>query len=107
MNVSNPESELLQQLQFAGLPMPAVEHRGIPGRRFRFDFAWPGLMIAAEVEGGTWNVGRHVTGSGYERDCEKYNAALLEGWRVYRFTTDMVRDGRALATLTEAIRRAQ
>jgi hypothetical protein len=47
--------------------------------------------------------GRHVRGRGYERDCEKYNAAALAGWIVLRVTTDMIQDGRALALLETAI----
>jgi very-short-patch-repair endonuclease len=46
--------------------------------------------LAVEVEGGMWTRGRHVRGEGYEGDCEKYNAAVLGGWRVLRFTTGML-----------------
>ena len=56
-----------------------------------------------EVEGGTWSWGRHVRPDGFERDAEKYNAAALAGWRVLRFTGKMVEDGRALATLRQAL----
>lgn len=52
-----------------------------PDRKWRFDFAWPGAMLALELEG----VGRHQTFIGYKADCEKYNAACLLGWRVLRF----------------------
>lgn len=72
------------------------EHTFLKGRRFRFDFAWPQHMIAVEIEGGTWAQGRHVTGTGFAKDCEKYNLATLSGWRVYRFTTQMVEDRSAI-----------
>jgi hypothetical protein len=62
---------------------------------WRFDFAIPGLFIAFEVEGGTFTNGRHTRGVGFEEDCEKYNAATLLGWRVYRVTRAMIEDGRA------------
>ena len=65
-------------------------------RRFRFDFAWPQHLIAVEIEGGTWTQGRHVTGAGFAKDCEKYNLATLNSWRVYRFTTQMVNDESAI-----------
>jgi hypothetical protein len=89
-------------LDAAGLPTPIREHRFAPPRRWRFDYCWPSLRLALEVEGGTWTGGRHVRGQGYERDCEKYNAAALAGWKVLRVTTGMVSDGRALSLLEQA-----
>lgn len=86
-----------------GLPPPIREYRFAPPRRWRFDYCWPDRRIALEIEGGTWNGGRHVRGKGYERDCQKYNAATLAGWTVLRVTTPMVRDGRALALLEQAL----
>lgn len=85
-----------------GLGEPEREYRFAPPRRWRFDYAWPGLRLALEVEGGTWSRGRHTRGRGYANDCEKYNAAALAGWRVLRVTTDMVRDGRAFLLLDRA-----
>ncbi len=64
-----PGAEMVRELQFH------------PERKWRFDFAWPGAMLALELEG----VGRHQTFVGYRADCEKYNAATLRGWRVLRF----------------------
>ena len=83
---------------------PILEHRFAPPRRWRFDLAWPSLRLALEIEGGTWTGGRHVRGKGYERDCDKYNAAALAGWTVLRATTAMLRDGRALALLQQALK---
>ena len=54
------------------------------GRRWRFDFAWPRRRVAVEVEGGVFSRGRHVRPSGFINDCEKYNAAALDGWTVLR-----------------------
>jgi len=67
-----------------------------PSRKWRFDFAWPALMIAVEVEGGVWSGGRHTRGKGFVEDCIKYNEAALLGWTVFRCTTDMVRSGQAM-----------
>lgn len=61
-----------------------------PPRKWRFDFAWPEKLIAVEIDGGTWSGGRHSRGTGFARDCEKLNAAALNGWRVFRFTPDML-----------------
>ena len=61
------------------------EYRFNPLRRWRFDFAIPMHAIAIEVEGGVWTQGRHTRGSGYIKDCEKYNSAVMLGWRVLRY----------------------
>ena len=73
-----------------------VEHewRFHPIRRWRFDYAIPEHMIALEVEGVTSRgKSRHTTISGYKKDCEKYNAAQLLGWRVLRYTQDQWKQG--------------
>ena len=72
-------------------------------RRWRFDFADPWHKIAIEVEGGSWVSGSHTRGSRFSKDCEKYNAAALAGWKVLRFTGEMIRDGRAMDTINAAL----
>lgn len=59
-------------------------------RRWKFDLAFPAKLLAVEVEGGTYSGGRHVRGKGFAADCEKYNRATELGWRVLRYTTEMV-----------------
>ena len=101
--VSVLEQIMLTQIEAAQLPTPDLEHRFHPSRRWRFDFAWIGQHLALEVEGGTWNGGRHTRGSGFEADTEKYNAATLEGWRVLRVTGNQVKKGQALVWLEQAL----
>jgi hypothetical protein len=101
--MSAPEDLLLCQIKAVGLPSPVREHRFHLVRRWRFDFAWPPELVALEVEGGTWTGGRHVTGSGYAKDLEKYNKAAIIGWLVLRVTPEMIDDGRALVWLEEAL----
>ena len=73
------------------------EYRFHPTRRWRFDFAWPKEKLAVEVEGVVWQgSGRHQRASGYQGDCEKYNTALVYGWRVLRVTRPHVENGAAL-----------
>ena len=67
------------------------EHKGIEGRKFRFDCANPSEKIAIEIEGGLWITGRHNHPLGMIQDMEKYNLAVLEGWKILRYTTDTVR----------------
>jgi hypothetical protein len=83
---SKPEQELTKALATSGLPPHVEEHRFDEhnGRRWRFDFAWPGQRVALEVEGGVFSRGRHVRPQGFIADCEKYNAAAIQGWRVLR-----------------------
>ena len=76
-------------------------------RRWRFDRAWLNCKLAVEIEGGTWVKGRHSRGAGMRADAEKYNAATLQGWRVLRFTGDMVKDGSAIATVVHALTTVQ
>lgn len=97
---------LLFQFQLAGLPEPQREFLFHRKRKWRFDLAWPDLLIAVEIEGGIWTGGRHVRGEGYEADCEKYNEAQLDGWMVLRFTPGMIKRGKAAVLIEKAIRRA-
>ncbi|MBF6589511.1 MAG: DUF559 domain-containing protein, partial [Ktedonobacterales bacterium] len=93
---SDLEQSLLFFLRVAGLPRPEREVTGIvPGRQFRFDFCYRRERLLIEVDGGTWQYGRHSRPAGYASDCSKINAATLAGWRVLRFTTDMVTSGEA------------
>lgn len=78
-------------LQLGGPPLKP-EYRFHPERRWRFDLASPIAKVAIELEGGVWSGGRHTRGIGFSGDCEKYNTAQLMGWRVFRFTTDMLND---------------
>jgi very-short-patch-repair endonuclease len=106
--VKSPAETLLAvQLDQAGIPFER-EHRFCE-RKWRFDFiVWkPGFVdghrvgkAAIEVEGGSYT-GGHKRGRAYESDCDKNNAAMDLGWRVYRFTPAHVNDERAL----EQIRR--
>lgn len=90
------------QLKAAKLPVPTLEFRFHPPRQWRFDLAWPAFMIAFEREGGTWTGGRHNLASGFERDCEKYNQAAIDGWLLIRGTVSMIRQGLALHDLRRA-----
>ena len=55
-------------------------------RRWRFDFAEPNVKLAIEIEGGVWIKGRHIRGSGFIKDIEKYNKAIELGWTILRYT---------------------
>jgi very-short-patch-repair endonuclease len=101
--VSHLEATLEFHMKAAGLPALEREFRFHPPRRWRFDFVLLDQKLAIEVEGGTWTNGRHVRAQGFSADCEKYNQAVLDGWRVLRFTGDMVKSGEALRVIEEAL----
>jgi len=86
-------------------PLPEREYLFHPTRKFRFDFAWPEMMMALEVEGGIYKGGRHTSINGFEGDCVKYALAIQEGWKVYRFSTGQVLKGIALMYIEEEFRR--
>jgi hypothetical protein len=96
---STLERRVAAYLAQSNLPAPRREYRFSTSRNFRFDFAWPALGVALEIEGGIWTQGAHTRGVGYVKDCEKYNLATLEGWRVFRVTERQLRDGSAYALL--------
>lgn len=102
------KAAFIRALVAAGLPEPVLEHRFDARRRWQFDIAWPAAMIAVEIEGGMWVAGRHTSGAGFKADMEKYNRAVVLGWRLLRVSMDDVRMTRgtipALAIVAEAYR---
>lgn len=101
--VSEGEEMFALQVLAACLPEPEREFRFHATRRWRADFAFPERMLLVEIDGSVWARGRHNTGAGYTKDCEKLNAAALLGYRVLRFTTGMVKDGSAIETLRQVL----
>lgn len=97
------EDILAFQVKAQKLPQPEREFRFHPERRWRADFAWPDRKIIAECEGAVWVNGRHTRGSGFTADCEKYNAAALLGYRLFRFHAQSIKSGDAVRTLREAL----
>jgi very-short-patch-repair endonuclease len=66
------------------------EYRFHHERRWRADFAHVGARVLIEIEGGIWVNGRHNRATGFNADLEKYLAAGLAGWRVFRFGPDQI-----------------
>jgi very-short-patch-repair endonuclease len=73
-------------------------------RKWRFDFALPDVKVAVEIQGGAWTNGRHVRGKGFLGDMEKFNAAAADGWKVFCFSPQQIRNGEAMNFLEKAIR---
>jgi len=98
--------EIALRCKAASLPAPVPEYRFAPPRRWRFDQAWPGLMVAAEYEGMARRGGksRHTTITGYANDCEKYNESAILGWLVIRVTALHVQSGQAWEWIERTLR---
>ncbi len=124
-------NELLRQIEERGLPKPRLEYTFHAERKWRFDMDWKlhGKLVAVEVDGGTfarpvvchncgqqvkrklkdgrWMTvregGRHNTGSGYEADREKYNEAVLYGWKVIGATSKAIQNGQAIDWIERAL----
>lgn len=77
-----------------------------PGRKFPFDYALPGYKLAVEIEGGVWRKGggAHSHPTNIMRDIEKYNGAVIMGWRILRFTDYHLKTPYAVECVTEAIK---
>jgi len=117
-SMSHLEEALALHIKALKLPEPVREFRFHKIRRWRFDFAWPDLMIAVEAEGGAEMHGRrtkqgkvlksgHLTVSGFRKDCEKYNEAAALGWCVLRFSGAMIKDGTAIKTIERVVSHVQ
>lgn len=85
-------------LKHFNLPIPETEYQFCKDRKWRFDYAFVKEKIAVEQEGGAWNNGRHTRPGGFIKDMEKYNTAVLMGWRILRYTPEQM-DGKAISDL--------
>ena len=105
--MSDLETLFAQQLDSAGLTGYVREYQAIPGRKFRFDFAWKQERLLVEINGGTYNGGSHGRGVGINRDYEKHNLAVINNWRVLSFDTKQVKSGAALQVTEQLINHKQ
>jgi very-short-patch-repair endonuclease len=91
MKKSNREIQFqnLWKILAPDFPEPETQHKFHSTRRWRFDFAWTDQRVAVEIDGGTFSRGKsgHTTGIGHHKDCEKFNAAQILGWRVLKYTS--------------------
>ena len=82
-----------------------LEYRFHPTRRWRFDASLPSELVSVEMDGGAWIGGRHTSGSGFVKDLEKMNAAVLLGWRVLRYTPQQIKAGLAYQDVLTLLKR--
>jgi len=119
--MSRLEDTLALLIKASDLPEPVRQYKFVrdvvgdgPGIRarvkeaglkdWRFDFAWPDIKLAVEVEGGAWTRGRHTRGKGFVGDMEKYNYAAVCGWTLLRFATNHLTNGYAIQMIERMIK---
>lgn len=73
-------------------------------KRYRADFAHLPSHSLIEIQGGTFSRGRHVTGSGYERDARKFNLAMIAGWKVFLLTSQTAKEMLWLEKIAAALK---
>ena len=104
MTASNAEDLLAFQLRAVGIEF-VRQYQYAPPRKFKADFGFlrpRGLLV--EIQGGVFNRKAHGSITGILADIDRLNAATMADWRLLRFTPDMVRDGRALKLIEQALR---
>ncbi len=110
--MSTVETLMAVQLEQAGILFDR-EVRFVPSRRWRADFGvYPTTQhpvpmmrcpLLVEIEGGIGSTSRHITYTGFSKDCEKYAAAAILGYRVIRCTSRQVEDGTCLSWIRAAL----
>ncbi len=95
--------DIPSQCKLMGLPVPVREFKFHPSRRWRVDYFFKDFGLAIEIEGGVWTKGRHIRGSGFLKDAEKYNNLTLLGYRLLRFTPQQERNGEAIEVIKHLI----
>lgn len=92
---------LFDDLKLAGFN-PEREHFLNNLRGFRFDFAWPEIKLAVEVDGAGYG---HQQISARIKDMEKINAAIELGWKVLVYPTSRIQTHKRRARIVEQIKR--
>ena len=101
---SKLEVKFREQLSLAGLlDGVEAEYCAIPGRKLRWDYAWPLRHLLLEIQGGIWAKGGHSSGVGINRDTEKANIATLAGWHILSVTSNQINSGQALRWVQQAL----
>lgn len=96
------EDRFLGNWTALGGPQLQREYRFDTIRRWRFDFALVPCKIAFEIQGGLYAPqSGHRSQEGVERDYEKLNAAQLQGWQVFQFSSKAVGDANLIQRMID------
>lgn len=108
---SKLEAEFAGHLNVMGMEYER-EYRFHGERRWRFDFAFPAIKVAVELNGGIFlgqqgkEAGRHSRGAGLLKEYEKLNAAVELGWRVLVYGAPQVSNGEAALQVQRVVNAA-
>lgn len=97
------EATLVLHLNAHGIRHEAQFRPAECERRWVWDVAIPAFRILVEVNGQIWRKGGHNSGHGLERDYQKANWAVLNGWRQLSYSTGQVERGEAINDILLAI----
>jgi len=85
---------LWNEIDAAGLEIadPLFELAFLDERNWRFDLAWPLILLAIECDGlgMAGRPGGHQNPKGIRNQNEKRNAAIEAGWRVLVYPSDQI-----------------
>lgn len=95
---SKTEELLALHIRADKLPEPVREFVFHASRKWRFDFCWPTMWLAVEVQGGVHRIQQRFHG-----DIIKRAHATLAGWTVLEVDPEAVRSGEAIAWLKALI----
>jgi len=90
------EATMLSQIAAARLLPCSPQYVFHPTRKWRFDFAWPDIRFALEVNGAIYVGGAHSRGKGQENDMEKIAEAAILGWTTICVSSNQIKSGEAL-----------
>ena len=90
------EATMLSQIAAARLLPCSPQYVFHSTRKWRFDFAWPEIRFAVEVNGGIYVRGGHSRGKGQENDMEKIAEAAILGWTTICVSSNQIKSGEAL-----------
>ena len=85
------EAEFAKQARVYDLPPARRNYRFLEGRELEFDWAWPEVWFAVEIQGDV-----HRIKANFHRDVEKHALALLEGWILLPIDRPRLMSGRAI-----------
>jgi very-short-patch-repair endonuclease len=86
-----------------GINLPVKEHMGIPGRKYRFDYAWLTEKVAVEIQGGVYTKHAHGSVTGILAGYRKANECAKFGWRVLYFTPAEMKSTDTIKTIKAAL----
>jgi very-short-patch-repair endonuclease len=92
----------VELIKNTGLPIPEREYRFHNERKWRFDYAYPEIKLAIEIEGGIYNRKAHGSITGIKRDIEKYTAAAVLGWRIIRILPEDIMKRETIQNIVNA-----